>query len=209
MKNRFFAIALSALLVLSLGACGGNTTSSTASSEAASSTVVSSEVESSEVESSEAESSEVESEADGATESGDVEAVVSGEIDGVELSEEDTKCMELLTSALTEMGETEGVELVSSTPADDKGVTTLRVKAGTRKLQATFYENEGELALFTVSKDKVRNHLFYCADTTLLDDLLGLKSGTLYTYADDAYAALLDCDTALEYAFTNEAAGQE
>lgn len=197
MKKRFFAIALSALLVLSLGACGGSTTSSTASSEAESSAVVSSEVESSEVESSEVESSEVES-----AESETSEAEV-------ELSEEDAKCIEVLNAALTEMGETETAELVSSTPADEKGVTTLRVTVGGRKLQATFYENEGETTLFTVSKDKVRNHLFYCADTTLMDDLLGLKSGTLYTYADDAYAALLDSETAIDFAFTNEPAGQE
>lgn len=206
MKKRFFAIALSALLVLSLGACGGNATSSTASSEAEASSAVSSEVESSEAESSEVESSEVES---SDVESSEVESESETETEGVELSETDGKCIELLNAALTEMGETETAELVSSTPADDKGVTTLRVTVGSRKLQATFYENEGELALFTVSKDKVRNHLFYCADTTLMDDLLGLKSGTLYTYTDDAYAALLDCETAIDYAFTNEAAGQE
>lgn len=204
MKKRFFAIALSALLVLSLGACGGNATSSTASSEAETSSAVSSEVESSEAESSEVESSEVES-----SDVESSEAETETETEGVELSETDGKCIELLNAALTEMGETETAELVSSTPADDKGVTTLRVTVGSRKLQATFYENEGELALFTVSKDKVRNHLFYCADTTLMDDLLGLKSGTLYTYTDDAYAALLDCETAIDYAFTNEAAGQE
>lgn len=205
MKKRFFAIALSALLVLSCGACGGNTTSSTASSEAETSSVVSSEVESSEVESSEAESSEVESPE---AESSEVEAETESKVE-VELSETDAKCIEVLNAALTEMGETETAELISSTPADEKGVTTLRVSVGSRKLQATFYENEGETALFTVSKDKVRNHLFYCADTTLMDDLLGLKSGTLYTYAEDAYAALLDCETAIDFAFTNEAAGQE